>query len=118
MAIFVNMAIDTFRYSNIYVTQQTIFDSNPIKYKVTTGSRSKFMFAVGVAAGTAKYVPYFNIKLENYTIRNTNQRFSIEAQSQQLQPCNFSDWDGINAQISSQYSTLNIQSLLCPPAGL
>ena len=52
MFIFVNMAIDTFRYNTIYVTSQNIIDSNPINYKLTTGPGNKFMFAVGVAAGT------------------------------------------------------------------
>lgn len=118
MFILVNMAIDTFRYTNISISSQTIIDSDPINYKLTTGHAHKFMFAVGVAAGTTKDVPYFNIKLENYTVKNGNQQFSVLNQSQHLQLCNFSDWDGISAQISSQYSTLNLNYFLCPAAGL
>lgn len=57
MFIFVSMAIDTFRYNTIYVTSQTIIDSNPLKYKVTTGAKNKFMLAVGVAAGTINNLP-------------------------------------------------------------
>lgn len=115
VALFISMAIDTFKYNTIIVNSQMAFDSDPINYKIIPNAANRFMFAVGLITDDIFDLSQLDITLHNFTVINTDMDSTITNSTVPLQKCTLSQWDGINKDVSFDFKLFAIDYFLCPP---
>jgi hypothetical protein len=73
------------------------------------------MFAIGITGLDLSSQRYFDITLQNYSVAKNESGTFKSISNVFLSPCNFSQWEGVNGQISESFTTLNFKQWLCPP---
>lgn len=116
IGLFSNMFLVVFSKNIITYSKNTFYDADPIYTGLKTDSQEKFMFAIGITGlelnNTQKR--YFDISLYNYSIFKNGSRYN---QTVKLNGCNISQWQGVNDEIYSLYSKIELNKWLCPPTG-